>query len=235
MADTTPTPMKHPLKSWLNRIVFATFVLGLIQQQGAAFPPAVQIAIGGLLAACAAVLTWKDELRKPAGGDPVAAVFTSLPMWAGALIAGLTTVQQIATAYDVVFPPAVTSAISALLATAAVAQRAWAYWQTTVVPGAPPPRPGEGFAHVQLLALIALLALLATLAGCSAAQWPKGCTQIERGGKVVLQCRCAPFAVDAGPHPTKPWPAGAVGFDCNGQRMPIELLADDVSLPHCQP
>lgn len=222
-------PLHKSVMIWTTTIMG---VLSVLQQQAQTFPPLWAAGIAVLLAAVVAVRQWLDATKLPETINPIRAMLTSLPLWCSAGMAAATALQQ----YTIVLPQQVATALTTVLMVLPVIARGNAALYVD-----PPPKPlggpdQAGFVRLDVLAMIVLLAVIAlSVPGCSAPQWPKGCTTIDREGKAVLQCKCAPFGVNVTNHPTLPRPAGTAGFSCNGEKMPIEVQAENVGLPTCRP
>lgn len=82
--------------------------------------------------------------------------------------------------------------------------------------------------------LVALILL--GMAGCSMATWPDVCKLTDVKGQKMYLCHCQPsFREVILDHPEgKPKPAGRVVWLCGSEKLPVELLTDDVTVPQCQ-
>lgn len=72
--------------------------------------------------------------------------------------------------------------------------------------------------------VIGLLSALLHSTGCATMTWPAACPLEEQ----VRRCRCHTWLERVTAHPRLPRPAGVVGYECDGAKLPITVEAKDV-------
>ena len=72
------------------------------------------------------------------------------------------------------------------------------------------------------------------IASC-AATFPDACSLEKSGDSRAWECGCKVLTVKAVKHPDgKPAPAGMVEWLCDGKKIPISAITDNIGLPKCQ-
>lgn len=224
-------PFHKSIMVWTTTIMA---VLSVLQQQASLIPPLWAAGVAVILAIVVAVRQWSDTANLPDGpGNGWLEMVQSLPLWCGIGMGAATALQG----YTTILPASVASAITTVLAVLPVIKRANdALYSTPPAGTAASATSQAGFIKLgALLVIVVTVAIGIALTACSAPQWPKGCSPVTVNNRQILQCQCPVTRFAIARDAAKPRPAGVVAMTCGDQPMPIEVHADDVSLPICQP